>query len=62
MRGHALVRRRLEELLLLDTVCADLCRRWCRDSKPRWFPPIVRVTEQGRPTDGSVKEFVSGLS
>ena len=41
-------------------VCADAHRRWWRDGngRSRWFPPIVRVTEQGNPTDGRVGEFV----
>lgn len=41
-------------------VCADAHRRWWRygKGKPRWFPPLVRVTEQGNPTDGRVGQFV----
>ena len=29
------------------------------DKASRLIPPLVRVTEQGNPTDGSVGEFVS---
>jgi hypothetical protein len=32
-------------------------RNW-KDGKPRWFPPLVRVTEQGHSTDGRVGQFV----
>lgn len=39
--------------------CAfDDARRDWFDGKRRWFPPLVRVTEQGNPTDGRVGEFV----
>ena len=41
-----------------DCAREDAHRVWF-DGKPRWFPPLVRVTEQGNPTDGSVGEFVS---
>ena len=40
------------------SVCAsEDARRGWRNGKPRWFPPLVRVTEQGNPTDGRVGEF-----
>jgi len=32
--------------------------RWQNGRRPRWQPPLVRVTEQGNPTDGRVGEFV----
>ena len=35
----------------------DARLRW-KDGKPRWFPPLVRVTEQGHSTDGRVGQFV----
>ena len=35
----------------------DAKRIWW-DNKPRWFPPLARLTDQGDVTDGRVGQFL----